>query len=238
MIPIVKAEKINKQFAGKSVLRDASFEVEAGEFVCFIGPSGCGKSTLLRILLGLEKVDTGRVQIADNLKKALVFQNFALFPWLTVGENIGFGLKMSGINQNKIDKKVNEAIKQFNLTGSEKLHPKELSGGMKQRVGLARAQVMNPDVLFLDEPFSAVDALTAKELRLLLLDTWQNAKNTIVMVTHLVEEAVELADRIIILGNDDSLSSIIHEYKNDLARPRDNRSKEFFAIVDNLESRI
>ena len=238
MNPIITLEKINKYFDSNSVLRDVSFTVEKGEFLALIGPSGCGKSTLLRIMLGFEKIDHGRMEIDNNLKKTLVFQNFALFPWLTVAQNIGIGLKMQGLKKEEIDKKVTDVLHELGLEGSENLHPKELSGGMKQRVGLGRALVMDPDILFLDEPFSAVDAFTARDLRQKLLEIWEKRHITIVIVTHLVEEAIELSDRVIVLNNDKNRDSISEIYENKLARPRDNRSKEFFKEVDYLETKI
>ena len=232
---LIKLEKISKDFDKNSVLRDVSLEVRQGEFLCLVGPSGCGKSTLLRLLLGFEKADSGQMSFESKLQKSLVFQNFALFPWLTVEENIGFGLKMAGKTENEIKDKVKEIIAEVGLIGSEKLHPKELSGGMKQRVGLGRALAVEPNILFLDEPFSAVDAFTARDLRKKLLDIWTTRKITIVMVTHLVEEAVELADRVIVLGNDKNKPSVVDTFVNNLARPRSVRSAEFFNKVDELE---
>ena len=238
MSKIISLDRINKYFDDNSVLRDVSFDVQKGEFLTLVGPSGCGKSTLLRILLGFEKVDHGEIVLDETIKKALVFQNFALFPWLTVEENIAFGLKMNKFSQTEIDKRTSDIIHQLGLLGSEKLHPKELSGGMKQRVGLGRALVMEPDILFLDEPFSAVDAFTARDLRQKLLEIWQKRQITVVMVTHLVEEAIELSDRVVVLGDDKTENSVIEVYENKLARPRDNRSQEFFTTVDKLETKI
>jgi len=235
---IISVKNIHKDFANNSVLRDASFEVKEGEFLCMVGPSGCGKSTLLRIMLSLEKPTSGEIITDKSAKPALVFQNFALFPWLSVRDNIGFGLKMKGMPKAEIDKKILPIIDELKLFGSENFHPKELSGGMKQRVGIGRALAIEPSILFLDEPFSAVDALTAKELRKDLLEIWAKRKITAVMVTHLVEEAVELADRVVVFGNDKNKPSIIEIAEIDLPRPRDTRSKEFFAEVDKLEDRI
>lgn len=239
MSSIFKIDNICKKFDNHSVLRDVSLDIAEGEFICFIGPSGCGKSTLLRILLDLEKADSGDIVYnKKNSKKALVFQNFALFPWLTVEENIGFGLKMSGTPVGRTRESVRKMAEDFELRGSEKLHPKELSGGMKQRVGLGRAMVVEPDILFLDEPFSAVDALTARDLRKILLREWQKRGMTVVMVTHLIEEAVELADRIFVLGNDPDDPSVKATIENNLKRPRNLRSAEFFSVVDELDSKI
>jgi NitT/TauT family transport system ATP-binding protein len=235
---IISIEKVSKYFEDNSVLRDVNFEIFKGEFLCLVGPSGCGKSTLLRILLDFEKADSGKIEFSKAIRKSLVFQNFALFPWLSVEDNIAFGLKMVGIDKAKIKQKVTDVIHDLGLSGSEKLHPKELSGGMKQRVGIGRALVMDPDILFLDEPFSAVDAFTARDLRKKLLEIWAQRHITIVMVTHLVEEAIELSDRIVVLGNDKNKGSVIEVYKNELTRPRDNRSREFFNKVDEIENYI
>jgi NitT/TauT family transport system ATP-binding protein len=239
MKTIIDIKNISKKFDKNSVLRDLSLDIFEGDFNCIVGPSGCGKSTLLRIILGLLKPNNGEIIIRDKKPKiALVFQNFALFPWLTVEENIGFGLKMSNVSKAKIDSSVMKIIEDYGLKGSESLHPKELSGGMKQRVGLARAMVTEPDILLLDEPFSAVDAQTAKDLRTILLHEWIKRGMTVLMVTHLVEEAVELADRIFVLGNDPKSSSLKSTTEDKLKRPRNLRSSEFFSLVDELDSKI
>jgi NitT/TauT family transport system ATP-binding protein len=232
MSGIITVESINQSFAEKSVLRDVSFHVSRGEFFCILGPSGCGKSTLIRIIMGLIKPTGGSTNTPKGSKNALVFQNFALFPWLDVEQNIAYGLKMSGLSQKTIEKRVERVIARVGLVGCEHLHPKELSGGMKQRVGLGRALAVEPDILFLDEPFSALDALTAEDLRKDLLGIWKDDKTTIVMVTHLIEEAAELADRIMILGSNTNQPSITGMVDNNLPRPRDVRAQQFFEIVD------
>lgn len=237
---IITADKIGKSFfldtQEQPVLKGISLEIKRGELLCLVGPSGCGKSTLLRILAGLDHSYTGKIGRAKEVKISMVFQNFALFSWLTVEENIGFGLRMLGRAEDKIKQQVATEIRTMGLAEFAKNHPKELSGGMKQRVGLARALVMQPDILLMDEPFSALDAFTAKGLRQDLLTIWQERKMTVVMVTHLVEEATELADRIVVVSpRPGTISKILN---NPLPRPRDRRSDSFYQLSDELEKLI
>lgn len=220
----------------QNVLSDINFEVKRGEFVCIVGPSGCGKSTLLRIIAGLTLPTSGRIKIAQNVKPSMVFQNFALFPWLTVEKNVAFGLKMALMEESKMKKIVKEQIASIGLSGVENKHPKELSGGMKQRVGIARALAISPEILLLDEPFSALDVFNAKKLRADLLSIWQERKLTILMVSHLVEEAVELSDRVVVMS---ASPGKIKEIVNiDQTRPRDLRSESFYHYVDGIEKSI
>ncbi len=236
---MIKAKGISEDFQinwkHQYVLADINFEIKKGEFVCIVGPSGCGKSTLLRIITGLERPTSGNINLASK-KLAMVFQNFALFPWLTVEENIAFGLLMSGVERSKAEKIVKEQISAIGLSGVEKKHPKELSGGMRQRVGIARALAVDPEILLLDEPFSALDVFTAKKLRADLLSVWKSRGLTVLMVSHLVEEAVELSDRIIIMSTNPGK---IKEIKPiNLERPRNPRSESFYTLVDNIEGKI
>ena len=239
---ILKAEKITKIFEGEKgqvkALEGITFTVQEGEFLSIIGPSGCGKSTLLKIIAGLEKPTSGEIYLKDqkiigpNPGTSFIFQNFALFPWLTVEENIAFPLKMKNEDKKTIAKKVASAIKEVGLSGFEKSHPKELSGGMRQRVGIARALMGENSIILADEPFSALDAFTAKELRDDLLKIWKKLKRTIVLVTHLVDEAVYLSDRIIVLtARPGKVEKII---ENNLQRPRNIRSEGFYKIADEL----
>lgn len=218
-----------------AAVQNVSFTVEPGEFLCLMGPSGSGKSTALRIMAGLEVPTHGEV-IGRPARLGFVFQNFGLMPWLTVRDNIAFGLKMAGQSPRQIEQKVAEEVSRMGLQGLENRHPKELSGGQKQRVGIARALAVDPDVLLLDEPFSALDVFTAAELRLDLLKIWKQTKKTIVMVTHLPEEAAQLASRTLVFSGEPG--TIMAEVKNPLKRPRHLRSTELFAQVDRLESLI
>jgi NitT/TauT family transport system ATP-binding protein len=190
-------------------LDDVSLYVADGEFVALLGPSGSGKSTLLRILAGLLQPTSGQVlfkgvpQRGPNPQVAIVFQSFALFPWLTVLQNVELGLKALDLTPTQRIKKALAAIDAIGLDGFEDAYPKELSGGMRQRVGFARALVVEPTLLFMDEPFSALDVLTAANLRKELLSLWETQRiptRAILMVTHNIDEAVSMADRIIILG--------------------------------------
>jgi NitT/TauT family transport system ATP-binding protein len=237
---LLSAKNVDKSFTSdngkQKVLDDISINVSAGEFVCLIGPSGCGKSTLLRLFSGLMKSDHGSIKIKNGVKLSFVFQNFGLFPWLTVEQNIGFGLKMNGESKEYINKEVRKRIVQMGLDGFEAKHPKELSGGMKQRVGIARALSVKPDILFLDEPFSALDTFTAEKLRQDLLNIWHDSKLTIVMVSHLVEETVELADRVIVFSS--KPGRVEKELEIKLSRPRNKRSTEFFKYVDVLSDLV
>ncbi|HSX42410.1 MAG TPA: ABC transporter ATP-binding protein [Candidatus Saccharimonadales bacterium] len=239
--PIITVQNVSKTFqiygrAGETVLSEVNFDIRRSEFLTLIGPSGCGKSTLLRLLAGLDRKFTGTITRSPGLKISLVFQNFALFSWLTVEENIGFGLRMNGQNEGLIKKRVAEEMKLVGLEGFGNKHPKELSGGMKQRVGLARAMVMDPDVLYMDEPFSALDAFTAKTLRADLLKIWQQRRMTIVLVTHLVDEAVELSDRVVVFSaRPGTVKEVI---VNDLPRPRQLREQKFYTLADRLENLV
>jgi NitT/TauT family transport system ATP-binding protein len=233
---IISTKGISKTFVSKGermeVLKDVDLTVTPSEFVALIGPSGCGKSTFLRILLGLIKADSGEVIDNHEAVKTMIFQNFALFPWLTVEKNVAFGLAMGNKSPQEIKKQVSSYIHEMGLKGFEEQHPKELSGGMKQRVGIARALAMQPDILFMDEPFSSLDAFTAERLRQDILSIWMKQKMTVVMVTHLVEEAVEMADRVVVFSpRPGTIKEVI---PITLDRPRNKRSPEFYKIVDSI----
>src|ERR1700739_679911 len=209
----LELKHIGKSFALSKgtlqVLNDVSFDVEEGECVAIVGPSGCGKSTLLRIMNGLISASSGQVlykarQVDGiNPECALVFQSFALLPWLSVKANVELGLEAQGLPLAEREKRAGIYIDKVGLDGFEEAYPRELSGGMKQRVGFARALAVEPKLLLMDEPFSALDALTPITLREERLDMWQAPDmpvHTMVMVTHIIEEAVELADRVIVMA--------------------------------------
>ncbi|MER3434062.1 MAG: nitrate ABC transporter ATP-binding protein [Leptolyngbya sp. ERB_1_1] len=243
--PLIRVERVYKSFPlpdGKgefNVLRDINLEVRSGEVLALLGRSGSGKSTLLRIMAGLIPPSQGKVWSNDrplqgaNQDVAMVFQSFALLPWLTVQENVELGLDARGVHRTERHKKALSAIDLVGLDGFESAYPKELSGGMKQRVGFARAFVLQPQVLFMDEPFSALDVLTSENLRGEIDDLW-NAdtfpSKSILIVTHNIEEAVFLADRVIILGSNPG--RIRGEVRIQLPRPHDRNSPQFKALVD------
>jgi NitT/TauT family transport system ATP-binding protein len=212
---ILAAHEVTKFYTGKDqrvvVLDGITLELRANEFVALLGPSGSGKSTLLRILAGLIQPSTGQVLVHDqvltgaNPQVSIVFQSFALYPWLTVVENVELGLLVKELGRRERRQRALAAIDLIGLDGFEDAYPKELSGGMKQRVGFARALVVEPEALFMDEPFSALDVLTAQNLREQLLDLWVDRgmpTRSILMVTHNIDEAVSLADRLVVLAAD------------------------------------
>ncbi len=243
IISIEHLRKAYKKTAAQDlhVLEDINFKLHKGEFVALLGKSGSGKSTLLRIIAGLIAPTNGHVTYRGNAVTkpvrgiAMVFQSFALLPWLTVLENVELGLEAQGVPRAERRQRAIQAIDIIGLDGFESAFPKELSGGMRQRVGFARALVVNPDVLLMDEPFSALDVLTAENLKSDLLELWQEKKtntNGILLVTHNIEEAAMLSDRIVILGSDPGY--IQADLPVTLPHPRDPDSTEFRHLVDRI----
>ncbi|WP_328603575.1 nitrate/sulfonate/bicarbonate ABC transporter ATP-binding protein [Amycolatopsis sp. NBC_00345] len=243
---LVSVEKVSKSFPGTAgdelrVLDAISLDLRAGEIVALLGRSGSGKSTLLRTIAGLIGPTSGTVRYRGtelngaNPGTAMVFQSFALMPWLTVQDNVELGLAAHGVPPAQRRERALKAIDMIGLDGFESAYPKELSGGMRQRVGFARALVLEPDLLLMDEPFSALDVLTAENLRSELMGLWDGERfptKGICIVTHNIEEAVLLADRVIVLGaNPGHISA---EVPVGLARPRDRRAPAFAALVDRL----
>jgi len=225
----------------RTVLEGVDFRLEEGEIVALLGKSGSGKSTLLRIMAGLIPANGGDVLYRGKAMTgpargiSMVFQSFALFPWLTVQENVELGLEAAGIGLAEREARAAEAIELIGLGGYESAYPKELSGGMRQRVGFARALVMRPDVLLLDEPFSALDVLTSETLREDLLDLWDERKiptKGILLVSHNIEEAVSMADRVLVFSSDPG--RVRAEIRVGLSRPRDTESAAFRQIVDEV----
>ncbi len=242
--PIIEARGVEKLFTQQDgdrcqVIAPLDLAVYPGTIVALLGASGCGKSTLLRMLSGLAEPTSGQVlwhgkPFAEaNPNVAMVFQSFALFPWLTVLENVEAPLIARGVDAHERHKRALHAINTVGLKGFQTAYPKELSGGMRQRVGFARALVVEPEVLFMDEPFSALDVLTAENLRGELLELWLNKKigtKTIFIVTHNIEEAVLLADRVIVLGRNPA--RVRADFHIPLHHPRDRKSPQFFLYVD------
>jgi NitT/TauT family transport system ATP-binding protein len=243
---LVSVRDLTKTFATRDggelpVLEGITLDVVPGEIVALLGKSGSGKSTLLRCIAGLVLPSSGTVTFRGrplqgiNPGVSLVFQTFALLPWLTVQQNVELGLEAQGIAPEERAKRALEAIDLIGLDGFESAFPKELSGGMRQRVGFARALVVDPDLLLMDEPFSALDVLTAENLRTELLELWQAGEfpaEAILIVTHNIEEAVTFSDRVIVLGTNPG--RIRAELNIGLERPRDRRSTDFEALVDEI----
>ncbi|MEN2742142.1 nitrate/sulfonate/bicarbonate ABC transporter ATP-binding protein [Microbacterium sp. X-17] len=242
---LIDVRDVTKSFATdggeKTVLSGVTLTIHQGEIVALLGRSGSGKSTLLRCIAGLIAPTTGTVSFKGgvlngaNPGTALVFQSFALLPWLTVLENVELGLEAKGMRPEERRERALRAIDQIGLDGFESAYPKELSGGMRQRVGFARALVVEPDVLLMDEPFSALDVLTSENLRGELVRMWGDGTlptRTALIVTHNIEEAIQLADRVVVL--DSNPGRIKAELTVDLPQPRDRRSPEFEALVDEV----
>src|SRR5450432_572864 len=226
---------------GHIVLDDVDLSLRSNEIVALLGRSGCGKSTLLRIIAGLMPPSSGTVKIGGAdvegpaSQVAMVFQSFALFPWLTVLENVQIGLEALRVPATEIRRRSLAAIDLIGLDGFESAYPRELSGGMRQRVGFARALVVHPNILLMDEPFSALDVLTAETLRTDLMELWSENKlpiRSILMVTHNIEEAVLMCDRLLLLA--DSPGHIASEFVIDIPRPRDRLDPRFTALVDSI----
>src|SRR5262250_999534 len=244
--PIIEARKLEKFYPQPDgtriqVIAPTDIAIYPGQIIALLGPSGCGKSTMLRMLTGLSPTSAGSVYWhgqpvegeAPNV--SIVFQSFALFPWLTVIENVEAPLEARGIAEVERHKRALRIIDAVGLDGFESAYPKELSGGMKQRVGVARALVVEPEVLFMDEPFSALDVLTAETLRGELLELWlgkQIPTRAIFIVTHNIEEAVILADRIIVLGRNPA--HIHADFTVSLPQPRDRKGPQFVELVDSI----
>ncbi len=244
---LLNVDKVSQVFSTGSgetrapVLSDVSMRLRTGEIVALLGRSGSGKSTLLRLIAGLTRPTQGTVTISgepvDGPAKevAMVFQSFALFPWLDVLDNVEIGPRANGVPLDETRKRALKAIDTIGLDGFESAYPKELSGGMRQRVGFARALVMQPKILLMDEPFSALDVLTAETLRTDLLDLWQEGRiaiKAILMVTHNIEEAVLMADRILVLASNPG--RIASEIAVTLPHPRDRLDPNFRELVDRI----
>jgi NitT/TauT family transport system ATP-binding protein len=226
-----------------TALRDVSFSVEAGEFLCVVGQSGCGKTTMLNIIAGFLKPTHGEILIGGKavkgkgLDRGIVFQDFAqLFPWRTAQRNVEFGLEMKGLSKEERAEIAVRFLKLVNLEKFARSYPHELSGGMQQRVAIARALAYNPAVLLMDEPFAALDALTREEMQRFLVDVWRETKKTVIYVTHNVAEAVYLGDRVIVLSPHPG--TVKAEVKIGLPRPRDILSVEFLEYQKEIVGHI
>jgi len=248
-VALIRVEHLDKSFAPRhgsiSIMRDISFEVKDSDFVAIVGPSGCGKSTLLRLIQGLDHPTAGSIFFQDQKveavcpQMALVFQSFALYPWLTVAQNVAFGLEALRWAPERIASQVERYISVTGLDGFQEAYPRELSGGMRQRVGLARALAVEPAVLLMDEPFSALDPLTAESLREEVLQLWRDPQlppDAVLLVSHNIEEAIQLADRVIVLSR--RPGQILAQVEVDLPRPRDRKSTAFYDLTDRVYSLI
>jgi NitT/TauT family transport system ATP-binding protein len=246
MTPFIQARNITLVFKSKTrepvtALSNFSLEVGRGEFVSIVGPSGCGKSTFLNILLGLLRPEAGEMRLngtpiaGPSQERAMVFQEFGLLPWRTVRANVELGLELKGIPSTERSRRAAELIKLVGLPGFERHYPHELAGGMKQRVGLARALATEPEVLLMDEPFAALDAQTRDLMQAELLQIWERTKKTVLFVTHSIEEAAYLSDRVIVMTARPGRTKDV--LKIQLPRPRDYEMRltgEFNAIKSRI----
>ena len=205
-------------------LEAINIQLREGEFLSVIGPSGCGKTTLLKMIGGLVPYDEGDLLVGGDrvtgpgIDRAVVFQNFALLPWMTVLENVGFGLRLRGVSKDERDRESRRYVDMVGLTGFETMYPRQLSGGMQQRVGLARALAVDPAILLMDEPFGSVDAQTRNVLQSDLLSVWETSRKSVMFITHAMDEAVFLSDRVLVMQK--APGRVIETVEVDLPRPR------------------
>ncbi|MFB9324612.1 ABC transporter ATP-binding protein [Paenibacillus aurantiacus] len=240
---LVEVQSVSKSYAaaGKGrieTLEGVDLQVHEREFVCLLGPSGCGKSTLLKLIAGIEQPSAGSIRFGGSPvrtpspARGVIFQDYALFPWLTVRDNIRFGLRMQGGSRQQQRAMTEEALERFDLQGAGELYPNQISGGMRQRAAIARALCLKPALLLMDEPFAALDALLRLRLQEELVRIWQRESSTFVCVTHDVEEALILADRIVILTpRPGSIKTIVPV---ELPRPRDRASGAFVQLRERV----
>lgn len=217
---------IGKQFGPERVLEDIDLNLRAGSFTSLVGPSGCGKTTLLRIIAGLEHADEGTIELTgeadDAPRLGVVFQQGSLLPWKSVWRNVSLGLELAKADRKTIDERVSRALGMVHLTGSERKYPYQLSGGMQQRAGIARALAMDPDILLMDEPFASVDAQTREQLHDELLAIWEGTGMTVLFVTHSIDEAIVLSDEVVVMGA--RPGRLLDRFRVALPRPRTEES--------------
>ncbi|WP_114392845.1 ABC transporter ATP-binding protein [Oleisolibacter albus] len=235
MSSAIEIRDVHKRFpipGGEVVaLQDINLTVEAGEFVCLLGPSGCGKSTLLNAVAGFSQPTSGTILVdgrpvtGPGPDRGMVFQEYALFPWMSVAENVAFGLDIKGLPKAQIAERVNVLLEKLHLREFRDRYPKDLSGGMRQRVAIARVLALDSPVLLMDEPFGALDALTRRSLQDELLKIWQELGKTIIFVTHSIEESIYLADRIVVLTY--RPGTVKRDVRVDIPRPRDSGTNAF-----------
>jgi len=235
-------DKVGKEFDSEGrrlvALKDIDLRIPHGQFVCLLGPSGCGKSTLLNAIAGFAPPTSGRI-VADGVpvagpgpERGMVFQEYALFPWMTVEQNVGFGLQIKGMDKASVAARVGELLKLLSLEDFARRYPKDLSGGMRQRVAIARVLALDSPIMLMDEPFGALDALTRRNLQDELLRLWAELKKTVVFVTHSIEEAIYLADRIVVMTY--RPGTVKRDMLVELPRMRDPAAPEFNALKREL----
>ena len=238
----IDVKGVNKVFKTDNrevvALRDINLQIPQGQFVCLLGPSGCGKSTLLNAIAGFSLPSSGEITADGKLitgpgpERGMVFQEYALFPWMTVEKNIAFGLEVKGMPQAEIKQRVDQLLGMLSLSDFRNRYPKDLSGGMRQRVAIARVLALDSPIMLMDEPFGALDALTRRDLQDELLRIWSELKKTIIFVTHSIEEAIYLADRIVVMTY--RPGTVKRDMIVELPRMRDPASADFNALKREL----
>jgi NitT/TauT family transport system ATP-binding protein len=238
----IDVKGVNKVFKTDSreviALKDINLQIPQGQFVCLLGPSGCGKSTLLNAIAGFSLPSSGEITADGQLitgpgpERGMVFQEYALFPWMTVEKNIAFGLEVKGMAKAEIDARVSQLLQMLSLSDFRNRFPKDLSGGMRQRVAIARVLALDSPIMLMDEPFGALDALTRRNLQDELLRIWAELKKTIIFVTHSIEEAIYMADRIVVMTY--RPGTVKRDLMVELPRLRDPSSSEFNALKREL----
>jgi NitT/TauT family transport system ATP-binding protein len=224
----VECRNVEKWFGELNVLADIDFSIRAGSFVSVLGPSGCGKTTLMRAIGGLTPIDAGEILVGGRPvagpppDAAIVFQQFGLMPWKTIYDNVAFGLNVRGGHKRDVEEKVRHYIDLVHLTGFEHSFPYQVSGGMQQRAGLARALAVEPELLLMDEPFASVDAMTREILHDELLGIWERDRRTVVFITHSIDEAIVLSDEIFVMSR--SPATVVAQIPVDISRPRRERT--------------
>lgn len=242
----IEIQHVSKVFkgAGQDViaLNDIHFDISQGQFVCLLGPSGCGKSTLLNAIAGFSLPTEGKVLVSGSEvrepgpDRGMVFQEYALFPWMTVEDNIAFGLRIKKVSEEKIEAKLVELLNKLKLTDFRKRFPKDLSGGMRQRVAIARVLALDSPIMLMDEPFGALDALTRRSLQDELLKIWSELRKTVVFVTHSIEEAIYLADRIVVMSY--RPGTVKKDVTVEIPRPRNPADPDFNNLKRELSQMV
>ncbi|WP_339061791.1 ABC transporter ATP-binding protein [Tepidibacillus marianensis] len=238
----ISLENVSKSYGDLKVLSNVNFTVESGEFVAIVGPSGCGKSTALRMIAGLEKPTIGKVMADEKIidqpdpQRILIFQEHALFPWRTVGENVEFGLELANLAKEEREARTQAILSKVGLADFKDYYPGQLSGGMRQRASIARALVMDPDLLLLDEPYGALDAITRLKMQNELMSLWFSSGKTVILITHDIDEAIYLADKIYVMSPRPGY--IKQMISVDLPRPRNRNGTGFIKLRGSIMNEL
>ncbi|WP_036583351.1 ABC transporter ATP-binding protein [Paenibacillus darwinianus] len=238
----IHVDHATKRFGSLEVLKQVDFRLEQGEFAAIVGPSGCGKSTVLRMIAGLDHPTEGTVSAnqkpieAPHPSRVLIFQEHALYPWRTVEKNVAFGLELAGMPKKECQNRVDALLKKVGLSGFQSYYPHQLSGGMRQRASIARALAMDPEVLLLDEPFGALDAITKITMQNELLRLWEGSGKTVLLITHDIDEAIYLADTIHVMSPRPGV--IVETIRSEVPRPRNRNGADFVHLREKIMTHL